>query len=61
MLAGFLAILGSGALIWFLYRAIKDQPEMFSKANLSKSFGTLGVLALILIGAISVAVFLLRH
>lgn len=61
MLAGFLTICGFGFLIWMMYRTIKGNPEAFSKENLGRSFTTVGLLALILIGVVGVAVFLLRQ
>jgi hypothetical protein len=55
-----LALLGGGLMIWLLYRAIRQSPETFSKDNMSKSLGTLGVLALILIGFVGLFVILLK-
>lgn len=60
MLAGLLTICGFGFLIWMMYRTIKGNPEAFSKTNLSRSFTTLGLLALILIVVVGVAIFILR-
>jgi len=54
-----LTIMAVGA-VFFLYRAIKHQPALFSKDNLSKSFTTMGILALILIAVIGLVVVLLR-
>ncbi len=47
-------------IIWRIYGTMKANPDLFSKANLSKSFATAGVLALILIGFVVVLVFLLK-
>lgn len=47
-------------IIWRIYGTMKTNPDLFSKANLSKSFATAGVLALILIGFVVVLVFLLK-
>ncbi len=55
-----LAVLGAGMLIWVIYRTIKGRPEQFSRENLSKSFSTMGFLALILIAFVAVLVFLSR-
>lgn len=55
-----LGIAGIGFVVWLLYRAIRSTPEAFSKENMGKSLGTLGVLALILIGFIGLFVVLLR-
>lgn len=60
MLINILSILGIALLVWILYRGIKNNPEAFSKDNLNKSFLTMGVLALILIGVIFFAVILLK-
>lgn len=56
-----LGLLGAGLIVWVLYRSIKGRPEQFSRENLSKSFSTMGVLALILILFIAFLVFMLRH
>ncbi|HXH54193.1 MAG TPA: hypothetical protein VNK03_00395 [Gammaproteobacteria bacterium] len=61
MLAGLLTICGFGFLIWMMYRTIQGNPEAFSKANLSRSFTTVGFLALILIVVVGVAIFILRQ
>jgi hypothetical protein len=55
-----LYVIGAALLIWLLYRQIKGNPEMFSRTNLSKSFFTLGILALLLIGFIGLLVVMLR-
>ncbi len=56
-----LGLVAAGLIVWILYRNIKGRPEQFSRANLSKSFSTMGFLALILIGFIALLVFILRH
>ena len=56
-----LGLIGAGLIIWVLYRSIKGRPELFSRENLSKSFSSMGILALILIGFIALLVFMLRH
>ena len=50
-----------GFLVWMLYRNVKNNPEMLSLNNLSKSLGTMGWLALALIGSITVVVLLLKN
>jgi hypothetical protein len=55
-----LAVLGAGLIIYILYRTIKGRPDQFSKENLTKSFSTMGVLGLMLIGFIALMVFMLR-
>ncbi len=53
--------IGAALLIWLVYRSIKGNPEAFSRANLSKSFFSLGILAIVLIGFVALLVFFLRH
>ncbi len=48
-------------LIWWLWRMYKTQPEFFSGKNISKSFTTMGILALLLISFIALVVVYLRH
>ncbi len=43
----------SAILLWLLYSAVKNRPELFSSKNLNKSFFTMGVLFIILIVVIS--------
>jgi hypothetical protein len=47
-------------IVWRIYKVIQTNPELLSKANLSKSFSTMGVLALILIGGVTILVMLLK-
>lgn len=56
-----LALLAAAGLAWLLYKSIKQKPELYSKANLSKSLHTLGFLALLLIGITALLVLLLRQ
>lgn len=56
-----LGLLGAGLILYILYRSIKGNPGQFSKENLNKSFLTMGVLALVLIGFIAVLVLTLRQ
>ena len=56
-----LGILAAGLLVFLIYRTIKGRPEMFSSENLSKSFGTMGVLALVLIVFIALLVMMLNY
>lgn len=55
-----LAIAGAIFIIWFLYRGIKGNPDAFSKVNLSKSFTTMGLLALGLMVFVYLLVLLLQ-
>ena len=56
-----LGLIGSGLIIFILYRTIKGKPEQFSKESLNKSFFTMGVLALVLIGFIALLILILRN
>lgn len=55
-----LGLIGAGMIVFILYRTIKGSPDQFSKANLNKSFFTMGVLAIVLIGFIAFMVLMLR-
>ncbi len=48
-------------IVWRIYKVIKDNPELLSKENVSKSFTTMGVLALILIGFVALLVMMLKR
>jgi hypothetical protein len=56
-----LALVGAGLIAWFIYRAIKGNPAQFSRENLSKSFSSMGVLALILIVFVAFLVLITRQ
>lgn len=56
-----LGLIGAGMIIFILYRTIKGRPEQFSKENLNKSFFTMGILGLALIGFIALLIFILRN
>lgn len=56
-----LGLLGAGLVIFLLYRTIKGRPELFSKENLNKSFFTMGILAIGLIGFIALLILMLRN
>jgi len=55
-----LAILGAGLIIWVLYARIKNNPEVFSRANFMKSFSTLGILGIGLIFFVALLVLITR-
>jgi len=55
-----LGILAAGVIGWLLYRVVRRNPESFSKANLTKSLGTMGLLALFLIAVIFIGVSVIR-
>ena len=56
-----LGLLAAGLIVWVLYRSIKGRPEQFNRENLSKSFSTMGLLGVLLIGFVALLVFILRH
>ena len=56
-----LGLLAAALIVWVLYRNIKGRPEQFSRENLTKSFSSMGVLALLLIGFVALLVLMLRH
>lgn len=47
-------------IVWRIYKVIQANPELLSKANLGKSFSSMGILALILIGGIAMLIMLLN-
>lgn len=55
-----LGLIGAGLLVYFIYKTVKGQPEMFSKENLNKSFFTMGILGIGLIGFVALLVLMLR-
>ena len=55
-----LALIGAAMIVWVIYRNIKGRPEQFSREKLTKSFSTMGVLALLLIGFVAVLVYLAK-
>jgi hypothetical protein len=56
-----LGLFGAAMVIFMLYRLIKGRPELFSKENLNKSFFTMGILAIGLIGFIALLILMLRN
>lgn len=56
-----LALLGAGLIVWVLYRFIKEKPDSLSRESLSKSFSTMGFLALILIALVALLVYTVRN
>lgn len=55
-----LGIVGAGLILFLLYRTIKNKPDQFSKESMNKSFLTMGVLALGLIGFVALLILMLR-
>lgn len=53
-------LLGGGLIIWYMVKTIRSNPEAFSKAMFSKSFYTMGILAVVLIAFISICIMILR-
>lgn len=56
-----LGIIGAILIVFFLYQSIKNRPEQFTKENLSKSFFTMGILALGLIAFVALLVFITKN
>lgn len=53
---GFLCVF----IAWRIHKVIKNNPEVMSRENLGKSFTSMAILALILIGFVFMLVTLLR-
>ncbi|MFI4937045.1 MAG: hypothetical protein ACHQJ6_00860 [Candidatus Berkiellales bacterium] len=47
-------------LVWRIYKTIKENPQLLSRENMSKSLTTMGLLALILIGGVWLLVMLVK-
>ncbi len=45
---------------WRTFKALKNQPGLLSKENVSKSFGTMGLLGLVLIVFVTLMVWMVR-
>ena len=56
-----LYIAGAALIAWFAFHTIRNNPAMFSKENMGKSFSTMGILTLGLIGFVALLVYLLKH
>ena len=56
-----LYVVGAALLAWMAYRTIRNHPEMFNKENMGKSFSTMGILTILLIGFVALLVVLLKH
>lgn len=56
-----LYVILAAILVWFGIRMIRGNPPLFSKENISKSFFSIGILTLLLIGFIALLVMLLKH
>ena len=53
-------IIGIVAVAFWLYRGVRANPKAFSKANMGKSFFTMGVLAIVLIAVVLICIWLLK-
>lgn len=60
MLYSLLYLAISALLIWSIIRIYKQNPQIFSKENISKSFTTVGLLALMIIAVVVLAVLILK-
>jgi hypothetical protein len=47
-------------IVWRIYTVLKANPDLMSRENMSKSFTTFGILALILIGGVALLVMLVK-
>ena len=55
-----LSLVFAALIVWTMYRTIKGRPELFSREKISKSFSSMGILALLLIGFVGLMVLMLR-
>lgn len=55
-----LFIVGAALMAWLAIRMIRGNPGAFSKENLSKSFYTIGWLALMIIAVIVLCIYMLK-
>lgn len=53
-------VIGAIILIAITFWSIRSNPQMFSKENISRSFFSMGILALILIAVVALLVMFLR-
>jgi hypothetical protein len=56
-----LGVVGAALIVWVIYTNIKNRPELFSRENLGKSFSSMGILALLLIGFVALLIFMVRY
>jgi hypothetical protein len=54
------AIVVAGLLVWLVFRYVRHNPQAFNKQNMAKSFSTMGILALLLIGFVAFCIMLLN-
>jgi NADH:ubiquinone oxidoreductase subunit 6 (subunit J) len=60
VLTQILVLLTAVMVIWLTIRMIRGNPEALHREALSKSFFTIGILALILIAFVGICIWLLR-
>ena len=53
-------ILIAAFIIWQLFHYVRANPQMFTKETLGRSFFTMGILALLLIGFVALCVVIVR-
>ena len=56
-----MALIMAGIAVFFLYRIIKNQPHLFTKEKFTQTLGTMGVLALVLIGFVAFLVMIVNQ
>jgi len=56
-----LGLLAAALIVWVLYRNIKGRPEQFKRENMTKSFSSMGILALLLIAFVALLVLMVRN
>ncbi len=56
-----LGLVSAGLIVWFLYHTVKKQPQLFNRENMSKSFSSMGILALLLIAFVALLVLMVRN
>jgi hypothetical protein len=55
-----MGVIGAVLVIFYIFSTVKNRPDLFSKANLNKSFFTMGVLALGLIAFVAFLILMVR-
>lgn len=53
-------LIAAGFILWILYRYVRARPESLNRESLSKSFFTMGVLAIILICFVVLLIIMAR-
>ena len=55
-----LAIVSAVLICWLIYTTVKGQPNVFSRANMSKSLTSMGLLALVLMAFVALLILSVR-